>query len=147
MIRALDAGADDYLAKPFGSGELLARIRLALRHAGEGPSRASGGTAVSGPLKIAFDSREVTLDGREVHLSPKEFALLSALLKQAGKVLTHRELLQEVNGAHAGPHSASLLRVHMANLRKKLEPDPARPRLLVTEPGVGYRLLRLGGPE
>jgi len=138
-IRALDVGADDYLTKPFGSGELLARIRVALRHAAE----VAGATTISqveiGPLRMDFASREVTVDGVEVHLSPNEYALLAVLVKHAGKVLTHRQLLKEVWGGVPSAQPA-YLRVYMANLRKKLEPDPARPRLLITEPGVGYRL-------
>jgi two-component system KDP operon response regulator KdpE len=140
LVLALDAGADDFLAKPFGSGELLARIRVALRHAGEAAYLIPAGTTALGSLKVNYDSREVTVGGHAVHLSPNEFTLLTTLLKHAGRVLTHQQLLQEVNGAGPPPHSANLLRVYMANLRKKLEADPARPRLLVTEPGVGYRL-------
>jgi two-component system KDP operon response regulator KdpE len=138
-IQALDVGADDYLTKPFGSGELLARVRVALRHAAEVAGSAIEPVAAVGPLRMDFASREVTLDGAPVHLSPNEYALLTALVRHAGKVLTHRQLLHEVWG---GVPSAqpTYLRVYMASLRKKLEPDPARPRLLLTEPGVGYRL-------
>jgi two-component system KDP operon response regulator KdpE len=138
-IRALDVGADDYLTKPFGSGELLARIRVALRHSAEVAGMSTEAQAEIGPLKVDFASREVTVDGSEVHLSPNEFALLSVLVKHAGKVLTHRQLLHEVWGGVASAQP-TYLRVYMANLRKKLEPDPARPKLLLTEPGVGYRL-------
>ena len=138
-IRALDVGADDYLTKPFASGELLARIRVALRHSAEVAGTVTEATAEIGPLKIDFASREITVDGVAVHLSPNEFALLAVLVKHAGKVLTHRQLLHEVWGGVASAQP-TYLRVYMANLRKKLEPDPARPRLLLTEPGVGYRL-------
>ncbi|BDU72897.1 response regulator [Mesoterricola silvestris] len=138
-IRALDVGADDYLTKPFGSGELLARIRVALRHAAAVAGAAPEAVAEIGPLRVDFASREVTVDGAEVHLSPNEFALLGILVRHAGKVLTHRQLLHEVWGGVASAQP-TYLRVYMANLRKKLEPDPARPRLLLTEPGIGYRL-------
>lgn len=138
-IRALDVGADDYLTKPFGSGELLARIRVALRHAAEAAGAAPEAVVEIGPLKMDFASREVTVEGVEVHLSPNEFALLGVLARHAGKVLTHRQLLHEVWGGVASAQP-TYLRVYMANLRRKLEPDPARPRLLLTEPGVGYRL-------
>jgi two-component system KDP operon response regulator KdpE len=138
-IQALDVGADDYLTKPFGSGELLARIRVALRHAAEATGASSDPVAEFGPLRVDFASREVTVDGSLVHLSPNEFALLAALVHHAGKVLTHRQLLHEVWGGLPSAQP-TYLRVYMANLRKKLEPDPARPRLLLTEPGVGYRL-------
>jgi len=138
-IRALDVGADDYLTKPFGSGELLARIRVALRHSAAVAGVPTESVVEVGPLKMDFASREITVDGAEVHLSPNEFALLAVLVKHAGKVLTHRQLLHEVWGGVASAQP-TYLRVYMANLRKKLEPDPARPRLLLTEPGVGYRL-------
>ena len=138
-IQALDVGADDYLTKPFGSGELLARIRVALRHSAESAGSAVEPVVAIGPLRLDFASREVTLDGASVHLSPNEYGLLAALVRHAGKVLTHRQLLQEVWGGVASAQP-TYLRVYMASLRKKLESDPARPRLLITEPGVGYRL-------
>jgi two-component system KDP operon response regulator KdpE len=138
-IRALDVGADDYLTKPFGSGELVARIRVALRHRAEVAGAVTESVVQIGPLAVDFPSRLVTMDGVEVHLSPNEFALLAALVKHAGKVLTHRQLLKEVWGGVASAQP-TYLRVYMANLRKKLEPDPGRPRLLLTEPGIGYRL-------
>jgi two-component system, OmpR family, KDP operon response regulator KdpE len=137
-VAALDAGADDYLPKPFGTKELLARLRVALRHArvAAGP----GSTVLeSGPLRMDLERREVTVDGRAIHLTPIEWRLLALLARHAGKVLTHAQILREVWGpsAAAQPH---YVRVFMAELRKKLEPDPSRPRLLLTEPGVGYRL-------
>jgi two-component system KDP operon response regulator KdpE len=137
-IRALDGGADDYLTKPFGTGELLARIRAALR-------RSEPGGPATEPCQswadVDFDlaAREVRRKGEVIHLTPNEFDLLAVLVRHAGKVLTHHQLLKEVWGGVAGaqPH---YLRVYMAQLRRKLEDDPARPRHLLTELGVGYRL-------
>ncbi len=135
-VNALDAGADDYLTKPFGVNELLARMRVALRHAQAGPQEPT--VLEAGALRIDQPRREVTVDGREVRLTPTEFKLLVLLARHAGKVLTHRQILREVWGPNVS--EAHYVRVHMAELRKKIEPDPARPRLLLTEPGVGYRL-------
>jgi len=138
-IQALDLGADDYLTKPFGSGELLARIRVALRHWAQAGGPASEPVAEVGPLRVDFAAREVLLAGAPVHLSPNEYALLAVLARHAGKVLTHQQLLNEVWGGAPSAQS-TYLRVYMTGLRKKLEADPARPKLLLTEPGVGYRL-------
>ncbi len=135
-VNALDAGADDYLTKPFGVNELLARLRVALRHASAAPDAPA--VLEAGPLRIDLARREVTVEGREVRLTPTEYKLLALLARHAGKVLTHRHILREVWGPNAT--EAHWVRVHMAELRKKIEADPARPRLVVTEPGVGYRL-------
>jgi len=137
-VAALDAGADDYLSKPFGTDELLARMRVALRHA----ARPGGASPVyrAGELVVDLEARLVTVHGKEVHLTPHEFKLLAALVKKAGKVLTHRQLLREVWGPEYGDES-HYVRVYMAQLRRKLESDPARPRYLRSEPGVGYRLV------
>jgi len=137
-IRALDLGADDYLTKPFSDGELLARIRVALRHSAALTGAAPDPVVQVGPLRMDFGSREVTLDGARIHLSPNEYSLLAVLARHCGKVLTHRQLLHEVWGSDTA--QPTYLRVYMASLRKKLEPDPTRPKLLLTEPGVGYRL-------
>ena len=136
-VAALDLGADDYLTKPFGLGELLARMRVAQRHAY--PGAAAAPVIEAGSLRIDLERRQVYRDGTEVHLTPTEYRLLAALGREAGKVLTHRQLLEEVWGAsHAG--QTHYLRVYMAQLRHKLEEDAARPVLLITEPAVGYRL-------
>jgi len=138
-IQALDEGADDYLTKPFGTGELLARIRVALRHAGRDGGGPEAPVFELGDWRIDQARREVTVVGRPVHLTPNEYKLLTTLVKHAGRVLTHHQLLKEVWGGVQGaqPH---YLRVYMAQLRQKLEVDPARPRHLITESGVGYRL-------
>jgi two-component system, OmpR family, KDP operon response regulator KdpE len=138
-VAALDAGADDYLTKPFGVNELLARVRVGLRHSAQRASGVVDPQITVGPLSMDFARHRVELDGRDIKLTPIEFKLLALLARNAGKVLTHRQMLAEVWGPGQAnqPHT---LRVHMADLRKKLEPQPARPRLLLTEPGVGYRM-------
>jgi two-component system KDP operon response regulator KdpE len=138
-IEALDAGADDYLTKPFGIGELLARIRVALRHATQLGSGSEASELTVGDLSIDLGARRVEARGQEVHLTPNEYNLLAVLVKNAGKVVTQRQLLKEVWGPSSVDQS-HYLRVYMAQLRHKLEAEPARPRWLITEPGVGYRL-------
>lgn len=138
-VAALDAGADDYLTKPFGVNELLARMRVALRHAEERASANAQQVLEFGALRVDLVRREVTLGGAEVHLTPTEYKMLVLLGRNAGKVLTHRQILREVWG-HAYESQTHYVRVHMAELRKKIEADPARPKLIVSEPGVGYRL-------
>jgi two-component system KDP operon response regulator KdpE len=136
-IDALDAGADDYVTKPFATGELLARLRAALRRGARAESGAA--TAIeAGPLTVDFAAHRVTLDGRAVKLTPIEFRLLATLARHPGRVLTHSQLLREVWGP-AAVQRHHYLRVFMAQLRQKLEPEPSRPRWLLTEPGVGYR--------
>ncbi|MFO0869656.1 MAG: response regulator [Pirellulales bacterium] len=135
-VRALDQGADDYVTKPFGVGELLARMRVALRHAHRvGPESA---TLTIGDVHVDLAARRVRVRGADVHLTPLEYRLLIALMKQAGKVLTHRYLLREVWGPQ-DTHEFHYLRVFVASLRRKLEEQPAQPRYLLTEQGVGYR--------
>jgi two-component system KDP operon response regulator KdpE len=136
-IEALDAGADDYITKPFGVGELLARVRVALRHAVRSPS----GTVLSfGKAKVDLEKRRATRDGSEVHLTPIELKLITCLAKHLGMVVTHRQLLREVWGPSHVEHN-HYLRIYMKQLRDKLEVDPVRPRHLLTETGVGYRLI------
>lgn len=135
-VAALDAGADDYLTKPFGVGELLARIRVAIRHSTRSPDEP---VFTTGDLRVDFSRRLVTVAGREISLTPTEYDLLKALVAHAGTVVTRHQLLVQVWGA-AYEQDAHLLQVNVSNLRRKLEPDPARPRFIQTEPGVGYRL-------
>jgi two-component system KDP operon response regulator KdpE len=136
-IAALDGGADDYVTKPFGMGELLARMRAALRHRLQ--AEAEEPVFRSGDLTVDLARRLVTVQGREVKLTPREYDLLRTLVVHAGKVVTHQHLLRQVWGP-AAVHETHYLRVYVGQLRQKIEPDPARPRYLLTEPGVGYRL-------
>jgi two-component system KDP operon response regulator KdpE len=135
-IAAFDAGADDYLVKPFGIGELMARLRVALRRStlpDQEPVYQAGG------LVVDLAHRDVTVDGQPASLTPTEYDILRVLVQHAGKVLTHQQLIRSVWGA-TFEAEAHLLRVNVSNLRRKIEPDPSRPRHLLTEPGVGYRL-------
>ena len=139
-IKALDAGADDYLTKPFGIGELLARIRAALRRAARDAGVAAENSMEFGEIHVDLAARRVRRAGSDVHLTPNEYRLLAALVRHAGKVCTHRQLLTEVWGPSHVEHG-HYLRIYMAQLRHKLEVDPTNPRFLRTEAGVGYRLL------
>ena len=136
-IELLDSGADDYLTKPFSMGELLARIRTALRHS---VPETSGGIITAGDIAVDFVRRTVTRNGEEIKLTPTEYSIIKVLAGNAGKVLTHNQIMDELWGpdTHADP---SYLRVYILQLRKKIEKDPARPEIIVTEPGVGYRML------
>ena len=138
-VAALDLGADDYLTKPFGVGELLARLRVAQRHQAQRSGGQSPTQVEVGSIRIDFAARRVQRDGADIHLTPIEYKLLATLVQHRGKVLTHRQLLREVWGA-AHVESPHYLRIYMRTLRHKIETDPARPRWLLTEVGVGYRL-------
>jgi two-component system KDP operon response regulator KdpE len=135
-VGALDCGADDYMNKPFSTAELLARLRAARRRA---QPVADNAVFHSGPLQVDLSGRLVTLKGKEIKLTPTEYSLLRLLVRNAGKVVTHRQILKEVWGPNYAEQT-HYLRVYMAHLREKLEADPSRPELLLTEPGVGYRM-------
>jgi two-component system KDP operon response regulator KdpE len=138
-INALDAGADDYLTKPFSVGELLARIRVALRHGAQAGDARHEPQICFGDIEIDLSTRLVYVGGQEIHLTRTEYNLLAVLVRYAGRVVTHRQLLKEVWGPSHVEHT-QYLRVYMGQLRHKLEHDPARPKHLLNEPGVGYRL-------
>jgi len=136
IVALLNAGADDYMIKPFNTGELIARIRVALRHRNPEPADQVFST---GSLTVDLGSREVKVEGEETKLTPTEYALLRLFIQHAGKVLTHQQILREVWGPNT-QEEYNYLRVYITQLRKKIEINPARPQLLLTEPGVGYRL-------
>jgi two-component system KDP operon response regulator KdpE len=138
-VTALDAGADDYVSKPFSASELLARIRVALRHTAGASHEGDEAAFKVGDLQVDRLRRHVSLGGAEVRLTPTEYKLLTTLIRHAGKVVTHQQLLRDVWGP-AHTDQAHYVRIYMAHLRHKLEAEPARPRYLLTEPGVGYRL-------
>jgi Response regulators consisting of a CheY-like receiver domain and a winged-helix DNA-binding domain len=138
-IAALDAGADDYLTKPFSIGELLARIRVSLRHATQLAGNSVKTLFSVGDLQVDLSLRSVHIGDREIHLTPIEYRLLTVLIHHAGKVLTHRQLLLDIWGPTYVEH-AHYVRIYMGQLRRKLETDPTQPRYLLTETGVGYRL-------
>jgi two-component system, OmpR family, KDP operon response regulator KdpE len=135
-IGALELGADDYLTKPFSAGELMARIKVALRHSR--PAASADQVFEHEALKINFTGRVVKVDGKEVHLTPIEYKLLSVLVKNAGKVVTHQQLLKDV-WSKSAPENNNYLRIHTQHLREKLQDDPLEPRYIITEPGIGYR--------
>ncbi len=135
-IAALDAGADDYLTKPFGVGELMARLRVALRHTNQSSDEP---IFTSGQLTVDLARRLVQINNEDIQLTPTEYDLLKLMIAHAGRVLTHQQILRQVWGVGYG-NDLHLLRVNISNLRHKIEPDPARPSHILTEPGVGYRL-------
>lgn len=138
-VNALDAGADDYVTKPFGTAELMARLRVALRHAAQARTGDLAPQVSVGTLTLDLERRVVMVADDEVHLTPTEYKILAMLARHLGKVVTHAQLLREVWGSTRSDQ-AHYVRVHMAQLRRKIEVDPVRPRLILTEPGVGYRL-------
>jgi two-component system KDP operon response regulator KdpE len=145
-VALLDLGADDYLTKPFGAAELLARIRVALRHAATPAEALQDPVFLAGEVSVDAVRRQVLRGNQQIHLTPTEYKLLLTLVRHAGRVLTHRQLLHEVWGANY-VEQTHYLRVYMAQLRHKLERDPTRPLLLITEPGVGYRVREAEGPR
>ena len=138
-VAALDLGADDYITKPFGTSELLARIRTALRHSFHGDNLDAAHIYTNGSLKINFDKRMVTVDGEEIHLTQNEYKILVLIAKHEGKVLTYDYILREIWGPYTDKDN-QILRVNMANIRRKLEKNPAEPKYILTEVGVGYRM-------
>ena len=141
-VRALDLGADDYVTKPFGTGELLARVRTALRHARNAEGRALDTPAQfrSGDLLLDFDKRRVMLEGKDVHLTQTEYNIVTLLARNAGKVLTYDSIIRSIWGPNSGTDN-QILRVNMANIRRKMEKNPGEPKYIFTEMGVGYRMV------
>ncbi len=137
-VEALDAGADDYVTKPFGIEELLARVRAALRRSPSPSDDLASSLLETGDFRLDLETRSVTVQGKDIHLTPKEFELLTHLIRHAGKVLTHRKLLTAIWGGNYAEQT-EYLRVFIGQLRKKIEPDPAVPRYILTEPWIGYR--------
>lgn len=138
-VEALDAGADDYITKPFGTAELLARIRAAMRRSQRTPGHMESQTITINDLEINFDKRTVTAGGRDIHLTPIEYRIIVLLARHAGKVLTHDFIIREIWGPYTNEIQA--LRVNMANIRRKLEENPVEPKYIITEVGVGYRMV------
>lgn len=138
-VEALDLGADDYITKPFGTGELLARMRTALRHSQRNPNHCESGQITVGDLEINYDKRLVSVAGKEIHLTPIEYKIIVLLSRHLGKVLTHDFIIKEIWGPYM--NEIQTLRVNMANIRRKLEVNPAEPQYIVTEIGVGYRMV------
>ena len=139
-VAALDLGADDYVTKPFGTSELLARVRAALRHASQRSAESVCGFYICGKLTVDWEKRRVILDGQDVHLTQNEYKIVAMLAQHAGKVLTYDQIIQHVWGPNAIGDNR-ILRVNMANIRRKLEPSPAEPQFIFTEIGVGYRMI------
>lgn len=138
-VLSLDLGADDYITKPFGTSELLARVRTALRHASQRTGGQQNGSYSCGGLELDWDKRRVRLDGRDIHLTQNEYKIVALLARHSGKVLTYDQLIRHVWGPNAGDDNR-ILRVNMANIRRKLEANPAEPQYIFTEIGVGYRM-------
>ncbi|QWU15377.1 two-component system, OmpR family, KDP operon response regulator KdpE [Paenibacillus sophorae] len=137
-VEALDLGADDYITKPFGTSELLARIRTAIRHNRKGEGSPAQEKISIGQMSIDYEKRTVTVEGREIHFTPIEYKIITLLARHAGKVLTHDFLIREIWGPYTNENQT--LRVNMANIRRKIEANPAEPKYIVTEVGVGYRM-------
>ncbi|AKG36241.1 MULTISPECIES: response regulator [Paenibacillus] len=137
-VEALDLGADDYITKPFGTSELLARIRTAIRHNRQGEGSPAQEKISIGQMSIDYEKRTVTVEGREIHFTPIEYKIITLLARHAGKVLTHDFLIREIWGPYTNENQT--LRVNMANIRRKIEANPAEPKYIVTEVGVGYRM-------
>lgn len=138
-VLSLDLGADDYVTKPFGTSELLARVRAALRHTRQRDQRQQSGVYVCGGLRVDWERRRVVLDGQDIHLTQNEYKIVALLAQYAGRVMTYDQIIQHVWGPNAAGDNR-ILRVNMANIRRKLEQNPAEPQFIFTEIGVGYRM-------